>query len=101
MWIAARCTGAQTTPVYVRVDEKPFWRTEKVKELVDQRLTQLDDIETLIQRDVPEGRQGTWNGPDAFRRSIEGLRERVNSARAFYTDLVRRAEAQTTIETRR
>ena len=71
---------------------------EKVKELVDQRLAQLDDIERLIHRGVPEGRQGTWNGPDAFRRSIEGLRERGNSARAFYTDLLRRAEAQTTIE---
>jgi len=92
LWIAARCAGAQSTPVYVKVGDQPFWRLDKVRELVDIRTSQLDDILKLIERGVAPGRQGTWNGPESFQRSIPGLRTRVESARAFYEDLRRRAE---------
>lgn len=92
LWIAARCAGAQTTPVYVRVGDQPFWKLEKVRELVDIRASQLDDILKLIDRGVPAGRQGTWNGPESFQRSAPGLRKRVEAVRAIYDDLRRRAE---------
>jgi len=91
LWIAARCAGAHTTPVYVKVGGEPFWNKDKVKSLVGNRLAQLDDIEKLIAKGVVPGRQGTWNGPESLQRSADGLRKRVATARATYRDLLQRA----------
>jgi hypothetical protein len=91
-WIAARCAGAVTSPVYVRVGEEPFWKLKDVPELIQTRLNQLDDLETLAKQGVPMGGEGGWNNPEGFRKQVPALLERVAAARKVYLDMLERAK---------
>jgi hypothetical protein len=91
-WIAARCAGAVTSPVYVRVGEEPFWKLKDVPELIRTRLNQLDDVETLAKQGVPMGGEGGWNNPEGFRKQVPALLERVAAARKIYLDMLERTK---------
>lgn len=94
MWIAARCAGAHTTPVYVKVNGGRTWNKAAVPALVERRMRQLDDVELLIAQGVPTGRQGNWDGPESLRRGAGPMRERVAAARRAYQDLLTSATKQ-------
>ena len=91
-WIAARCAGAHTSPIYVRVGDQPFWKREAVPELIQTRLSQLQDVETLAKQGVPPGGEGLWNNPEGFRKQAPALLERVEEARKIYREMLERAK---------
>lgn len=93
-WLAARCAGAHTSPVYVHVNGARFWKVGQVEELVKVRGRQLDDIEEMVRRGVPEGHRGGWNHPAVLTRNAEELRERVASVRKLYEDLAQEARRE-------
>lgn len=93
-WIAARCAGAHTSPVYVRVGDRPFWKLRAVPELIDTRLKQLRDIEELTKQGVGAGNEGGWNNPEGFRKQVPQLLQRVQAARDIYLDLRRKAKLE-------
>jgi hypothetical protein len=92
MWIAARCSGAHTTPVYVKVGGRPFWKREQVGRLVARRLEALQDLDTQLNRDLVLTHQGNWDGPEAWKQGAVALRERIQIARQTYEKM--RAEAR-------
>src|SRR5262249_13120837 len=47
-WITARCAGALTTPVYIRVGEERFWNLSLVEPLIEKRVQQLEAIDNLL-----------------------------------------------------
>jgi hypothetical protein len=80
-WIAARVSShngglAHTSPVYVRVDGKPFHDETRSAELVKERLAVLDYIEGLLrdQKFTEEYAAG----------EVEALRKRIGEARGWY-----------------
>ena len=91
MWITARCAGALTSPVYVRVGNQPWWKREIVPQLVANRLSQLAEIEEFAEQ-VEAGFAANYTSPDRLRRQIPALRERVAAARATYRDLLERSQ---------
>ena len=92
MWIAARCFGAHTTPVYVRVNGRRFWKRDQVARLVARRLDTLKDLEEQVSRDLPLTHQGNWDGPEAWKQGAADLRERIDTARHTYEQM--RAESR-------
>ncbi len=96
-WIAARAAGAHTSPVYISSGGKKFWKISQVDELIENRLRQLDDIETLLKNGTALGREGTWNNPDVLRKNAAALRERVAAARRSYENLRAEARAERTL----
>jgi hypothetical protein len=92
MWIAARCFGAHTTPVYVKVNGRRFWKRDQVDRLVARRLDALKDLEEQLSRDLPLTHQGNWDGPEAWKQGAADLRERINTARHTYEQM--RAESR-------
>ena len=87
-WIAARCSGARTSPVYLLVGDEPFWKLGAVPQLVDIRFQQLRDIESLLRRGPPAGGEGTYNSPQGFKRQTAELAARVEKARKAYQELL-------------
>jgi len=63
-WIAARCAGALTSPVYIQVGKESFWKLKAIPELIQARLSQLHDIETLSKEVIPPGSEGGWSNPE-------------------------------------
>lgn len=96
MWIAARVTGAHTTPVYITVDGKRHWKSGAVPALLEKRLTILKDIDKLIDEDgtsINPGREIEWENAESFRRGTAELRNMVREAREIYLQLRREYEA--------
>jgi len=93
-WIAARCAGALTTPVYVQVGDQRFWDLRKVEDLVGSRLRQLEAFENLESLGVARGREGTWNNPEGLRKQMAALRERAAVAREIYRDMLEQARRE-------
>ncbi len=93
-WIAARCAGAHTTPVYVKVDRRKFWKVEQVGALVARRLEQLKEVEELTTQEIAISHLGNWDNPEAMKNGAAQLRERIQAARAIYQDLLRRAKQE-------
>jgi hypothetical protein len=93
-WIAARCAGALTTPVYVQVGDERFWDLRKVEDLIARRLRQLDALENLESLGVAAGREGTWNNPEGLRNQMAALRERSGAARRIYHDMLEQARRE-------
>lgn len=94
VWFAARSFGAHTSPVYVHVGDSPFWKLEKVEEIIGIRLKQLDDLEELVRQGIPTGGPGGWNRPELLRKNASGLMERLAVARSVYQDLLRQAKRE-------
>lgn len=91
-WIAARCAHAHTTPVYVRVNGKPFWKRSAVPELVAKRLKNLKQMEEWLSAGPGPGGEGNYNiPPGGFAASANALRERIEEARRLYAGIETRA----------
>src|SRR5581483_11329633 len=91
-WIAARCFGAQTTPVYVKVNGRRFWKRDQMDRLVSRRLDALQDLDNQLNRDLTLTHQGNWDSPEAWRQGAAALRERIQIARQTYEKM--RAESR-------
>jgi hypothetical protein len=91
LWIAARTTGAHTTPIYVVVDGKRHWKTSEVPALLERRLRVLDEIEKLMDESGAgkAGAQRDMEGESAavFAETRQELRSMVREARAEYLRL--------------
>ena len=94
-WIAARCNSAHTTPVYIRVGGKPFWKVRAVPELVEARLQQLRDLERFAEQGPGMGGEGGYDMPDAgFAPQIPLLKERIAESRRLYLEMSDKAKAE-------
>jgi hypothetical protein len=93
-WVAARCAGALTSPVYIHVDAEPFWKLKAVPELIQARLSQLHELEVLTKQGVPPGSDGGWNNPEGFRMEIGPLLERVEASRRIYAGMLMKAKSE-------
>jgi hypothetical protein len=91
-WIAARCAGAHTTPVYIKVGNERFWKLDQVERLVANRMKQLDQIDELSTREIPMYHQGDQENPSAWKSGAGQLRQRVEAARGAYRKLLREAQ---------
>ena len=87
-WIAARCNGGHTTPVYVKVGDERTWKRTEVSFLVANRLRELDEIENLIREGMTESHRGNWDNPVSLRAHGNELKQRIEGARATYKDLL-------------
>jgi hypothetical protein len=92
MWIAARCSGAHTTPVYVKVNGRRFWKRDRMESLVARRPDALEDLDKQLNRDLALTHQGNWDGPEAWKNGAAALRQRIQIARQTYEKM--RAEAR-------
>ena len=86
-WVAARCYGAHTTPVYVKVGGRSFARRDQLPRLVARRLDTLKELEEAMSHDLPVMHQGNWDNPAAWRAGAAALRERIKVARETYQQL--------------
>jgi len=94
-WIAARCAHAHTTPVYVRVNGKPFWKVRAVPELVEKRLKNLKQMEEWLSVGPGPGGEGNYDiPPGGFAACVEQLRARIEEAQRLYADLAQRAKRE-------
>ena len=112
MWIAVRATGnrevpaqgqlqelgaiAHSAPIYVVVDDQPFWKTPAVAELVRGEHQILQDL--LTAPVDPMGDLEAWETVSVLAPQWERqrylLRSRVQQADAKYDDILRRATAR-------
>jgi hypothetical protein len=86
-WIAARCDGAHTTPVYVKVGGRSFARRDQLPNLVARRLETLKDLDDALNQDIPVFQRGNWENPTVWRNSAAALRERIKAARDSYQQM--------------
>ncbi|MCC7499359.1 MAG: CehA/McbA family metallohydrolase [Bryobacterales bacterium] len=91
-WIAARCAGAHTSPIYVHVGDEPTWKRESVPELIETRMRQLDDMEALTHQQIGSGGEGNWNNPESFKTQIPALLERIRIARGIYRQMLEKVQ---------
>jgi hypothetical protein len=91
MWIAARTTGAHTTPVYVVVDGRRHWNTSVAADLLEKRKRTLDEIEKIVAENgaaVNQARRDPeWENVEAFRLGSRELRGMIAEARSVYEGL--------------
>jgi hypothetical protein len=93
-WIAARCAGAHTTPIYVEVAGRRFWRRSLVKDLVAKRLTELHPVEQLMESATLSSRGTIKENSAAWTACITDVRRRLTAAKAVYEELLRKAEQE-------
>jgi hypothetical protein len=109
MWIALRASGereappqgqtqelaaiAHSAPIYIVVDDQPFWKTAAIAELVKEQRQLLQDL--LTAPVDPMGDLEAWETVDVLARQWERqrflLRSRVEQADAKYEAILRRA----------
>ncbi len=103
MWLAARAFGnrheprntteAHSAPIYVIVDDQPFWKTEALLQLVDHEHAALQEI--LNGPLVPDEDLEEFQTHDLlvaeWPKQREMLRGRIAQADAMYQDLLKRA----------
>ncbi|MEX2272685.1 MAG: CehA/McbA family metallohydrolase [Vicinamibacterales bacterium] len=110
MWIAVRASGAReaepdgavsrlaavahSAPIYVIVDEQPFWKTAAVADLVKEQRGLLQELITAPVD--PMGDLEAWETVDVLARQWERqrflLRTRVEQADARYQHILKRAQ---------
>jgi hypothetical protein len=103
MWLAARAFGnrheprntteAHSAPIYVIVDDQPFWKAEALPQLVDHEHAALQEI--LNGPLVPDEDLEEFQTHDLlvaeWPKQREILRARIAQADAMYHDLLKRA----------
>jgi len=97
IWIAARATGAHTTPVYITVDGKRHWKLPEVSALLDKRFRDLDELDRVIDKDwenIPPRREGGYENKETFRLGASDLRPMMQEAREIYLKLREEARSQ-------
>ncbi|RKX43992.1 MAG: hypothetical protein DRP64_07355, partial [Verrucomicrobia bacterium] len=110
-WVAARVSDkpgtkhaegaeAHTTPIYLQRDGLRFWKYDEVEKLISARVTDLNEVEEMIQlahRSKEEGKNllntkyREWEIPFRCERIIateDLLRERVREAQEIYDGLL-------------
>jgi hypothetical protein len=90
-WLVARCHGAFTSPVFVRVGPGRFWKRAAVPELVKTRLEDLDAIERTASAAAANS---------ALRRDARDLLEEVRKSRAVYRAMEREAQEEAAADAR-
>ncbi len=93
-WIAARSPGAHTTPVYVKVNGRRFWRLDQVEALIARRMDQLQQLDELPSKELSVSHVGNWDNPVAMKEGAAELRERVRAARKIYQDMLAEAKSE-------
>jgi hypothetical protein len=113
MWIAVRALGrrepdsegpvrhlsaiAHSAPIYVIVDDQPFWKTSAVADLVKEQRQLLQELITAPVD--PMGDLEAWETVDVLARQWERqrylLRPRIEQADARYKDILKRATGAT------
>lgn len=92
LWLAARCANgrwaAHTAPVYATVNGHRFWKLDAVPKLLDDRLSDLKAIETML-ADIRAKRP---NHP--ILKMSDSIRQRAEAARKEYERLRKVAEGQ-------
>ena len=112
MWVAVRANGsrqvapqgqvqelgavAHSAPIYVVVDDEPFWKTAAIAELVR---TERQILQDLLTAPVdPMGDLEAWETVNVLAPQWERqkylLRPRVEQANARYDDILRRAASR-------
>ena len=69
MWIAARTTGAHTTPVYITVNGKRHWKEDAVPALLEMCFRTLDEVDALINEKgakIEPNRESVWENAESF-----------------------------------
>lgn len=94
MWIAARCNGGHTSPVYVKVGDERFWKRSEVSFLVANRLRELDEVEELLRDGMSDSHRGNWDNAASLRGHGNELKQRIENARAIYKDLLAEANKE-------
>jgi hypothetical protein len=103
IWMAVRAFGerdgpqnmivAHSAPIYVIVDDQPFWKLEAVPEIVKYQLAQLDEL--LTTPIEPNQDLEPWETRTLLAEQWEKqrgmIRERVEEAKARYEELLARA----------
>ena len=106
MWIAVRAYGARkearnttvahSAPIYVVVDDKPFWKLSAVPDLIRHQLETLNDI--LNGPLIPDEDLEEFETHDLlleeWPKQREMLRSRVAEAVALYQKLLERAQSE-------
>ena len=87
-WIAARCSGGLTSPVYVRVGTERTWKRGAVRGLIATRLKQLDELEGTARAGVGSGGEGNWNNPAGLPAQVPAILERIEKARGIYRGML-------------
>ncbi len=93
-WLAARCDAAHTSPVYIRVGNRPFWKRSEVATLVARRQHDLDELEELIGKILDPVHLGNWDSPETWQKDAPALRERIAQARSYYRDLLEQSRRE-------
>jgi len=112
MWVAVRASGsrqvppqgqvqqlgavAHSAPIYVVVDDEPFWKTAAIADLVR---TERQILQDLLTAPVdPMGDLEAWETVNVLAPQWERqkylLRPRVEQANAKYDDILRRAASR-------
>jgi hypothetical protein len=119
MWVAVRALGsrelrptgqvnslgavAHSAPIYVIVDDQPFWKTAAVGDLVKEQRQLLQDL--LTGPVDPMGDLEAWETVDVLARQWERQRfllgPRVEEADRRYQDILRRAASTSSMAIRR
>jgi hypothetical protein len=106
MWIAVRAYGARSevrnttiahsAPIYVVVDDKPFWKLSAVPELIRHQRETLSDIMNgpLIPDEDLEEFQTHDLLLEEWPKQREIIRSRVGEADALYQKMLERAQAE-------
>lgn len=93
-WLAARCSGAHTTPIYIQSGTQRFWRLPLVKDLVAKRLDELRTLEQTTRQTTLPNRGTIKENSAAWVATIQQMQQRIAAARTIYESLQREAEKE-------
>lgn len=69
-------TQAHSSPIYISVDNKPSWSTEKAPMIIDQLISRMEEVKEMpYQRNDNEA----WESPDRTAELLENFRPRLRN----------------------
>lgn len=93
-WLAARCSGAHTTPIYIQNGAQRFWRLPLVKDLVTKRLDELRTLEQTTRQTTLPSRGTIKENSEAWVATVQQVQQRIAAAPTIYESLQREAEKE-------
>jgi hypothetical protein len=91
-WIAARCDGGHTTPVYIKVGNQRFWKRSEAQQLILNRLNELNQIAQQLHGGMPDANLGNWDNDRSLMGHREELKQELDKAEAFYQAMLAEAK---------
>ncbi|MCC5878169.1 MAG: CehA/McbA family metallohydrolase [Candidatus Sumerlaeia bacterium] len=97
-WLAVEATGfdgsqGHTTPIYIVREGYRPWNHERAPELLNWKTRHLDEIEEMISLQSGRKERGEMAPTDFWNRYLvrqsEGIHQRIEAARSYYSDLER------------